>query len=411
MEAILFVLVGLFVGGLCAYIYAQKTKRSELAVKEREEQELRAELVGVNQKIAVLTLENQMLNEAKKDQVMNTQIKVTDLDKTILQLRNEKDSLSKKVTEFEQNEPIRQNDYDKKITQLNQARENFDRDCERELQKKIAAEEARLKVLRETWSRHENEVEEKMGLICQQLGIEYIDKEKFPYKGKPDNCVKICSEYIIFDSKSPQGEDLSNFSQYIKSQAEAAEKYAKNDEVKKDIFLIVPTNAIEVIPETYLPRGSHRVHVITIDSLRAVLMQLKKIEEYEFVDKLSPEDHESIVTFIGKMVHRIKRGIQVDCYMNNDLMSLLIEADNLPKDILEGSQKVEQHLILNPAQQKRAKKIDIEVLKKDTKKLAGQASGQEINLSDDLKAIEGIPLYIKGKGEAGKEQDNQKSTD
>jgi hypothetical protein len=255
-----------------------------------------------------------------------------------------------------------------------------------------------------------------MGLICQQLGIEYIDKEKFPYKGKPDNCVKICGEYIIFDSKSPQGEDLSNFSQYIKSQAEAADKYAKNDEVKKDIFLVVPTNAIEVIPETYLPRGSHRVHVITIDSLLSVLMQLKKIVEYEFVDKLSPEDHESIVTFIGKMVHRIKRGIQVDCYMNNDLISLLIEAENLPKDILEGSQKVEQHLILNPVQQKRAKKTDVENLTKDTKKLAGQASGQEINLSDDLKAIEGIPLYItdnniRGKGEAGKEQDSKKNTD
>lgn len=44
--------------------------------------------------------------------------------------------------------------------------------------------------------------------------------EKLPFKGEPDNAIKINDEYIIFDAKSPSGDDFSNFSNYLKNQAE-----------------------------------------------------------------------------------------------------------------------------------------------------------------------------------------------
>jgi hypothetical protein len=354
---------------------------------------MQEEVVKLKENTSALAATNAALLSAKAEHATANQIKVADLEKDRAQLRTEKEALSKELTALKQQEPSRQAEYNKMVLGINQMREALEVDRAKDAAAKIAEEEERQRLERETWLRHETEVEEKMRLLCQQVGVEYIDKEKFPHSGKPDNCVLIAGEYIVFDSKSPQGEDLSNFPTYVKSQADAAKKYAKRDSVKKDIYLEVPTNAIHSIPETYLSFGEHHVHVITTDSLRTVLVALKKIEEYEFVDKLSPEDRDSLATFIGKLVHRVKRGIQIDCYLNNDLIAMLTDAENLPKDILDGAVKVERNLILNPTGQRRAKRIDIEDLKKDTKKLESKALGQELNLGTELAQIEAIPLY------------------
>jgi hypothetical protein len=44
-------------------------------------------------------------------------------------------------------------------------------------------------------------------VICSRHTFDYV--EKVPFKGDPDNTVSICGEFIIFDAKSPKGEDLS----------------------------------------------------------------------------------------------------------------------------------------------------------------------------------------------------------
>ena len=232
-------------------------------------------------------------------------------EQDINNIQTEKTELTKKLASLTEAEPIRIQEYDRKLATLNQSFENQRAEEKRIRVSKEAEVQAKAQELKETWSRHEKEVEDKMKLMCQQEGIEYIDKEKYPFAGKPDNCIKICDEYIIFDSKSPQGEDLSNLPTYIRTQAEQAKKYSKQAEVKKDIFLVVPTNSISVIKETFINLGQYNVHVITPESIRPILIQLKKIEDYEFAEQLSPEDRTQLAKVIGRMAHGMKRSVQV----------------------------------------------------------------------------------------------------
>src|SRR5207247_2190696 len=103
----------------------------------------------------------------------------------------------------------------------------------------------RLTGLKETWTRHQDKVKEVIKTICQKYTIEYIDK--VPFKGNPDNTIKICDEFVIFDAKSPASDDLDNFPTYIKAQMESVKKYIKEENVKKEIFLVIPSNTVDVI--------------------------------------------------------------------------------------------------------------------------------------------------------------------
>ncbi|NDG85175.1 MAG: hypothetical protein EBX52_09095, partial [Proteobacteria bacterium] len=159
------------------------------------------------------------------------------------------------------------------------------------------------------------------------------------------------------------------------------------------VFLVVPTNAVQALKDTYIPFASHRVHAVTIDSLRPILLQLKKVEEYEFAERLSPEDREKIASTIGRMAHGMKRRVQIDHFFSNEFISILTDAENLPDEILESARKVEQASLMNPGQHKRSKKIDVKVLDKEAKKLGGKLAGQEIHTGAELRQIEALPLF------------------
>ena len=364
------------------------------------------ELVSLKEKSAGLQATNESLLKSKTESTDVYKQKVLELESKVESIRSEKDALSKRVLSFEQNEVQKRERHDEQIARLDTVYKQLEAEKEKSKLEKAQAEAVRLEQLKETWSRHEISVEEKIRAISQKYGIEYIDKEKFPHKGKPDNTVKICNEYIVFDSKSPQGEDLGNFSSYIRREAEAAKKYTKNEDVKKDIFLVVPTNAIQEIDDKYRVNGDYRVHVISEDSLEPILLGLQKIEEYEFADQLSPESREKIISVLGKMAHGMKRRIQIDHYFANEFISSLSDAENLPADILEEAQSVERSSKLNPPQEKRTKIIDSKSLLKDSDKLAGKAKGQQINVQANLSSIHQLPLYASSSApESEPEQD------
>lgn len=333
--------------------------------------------------------------KAAKDEVVDAyKAKTIELQLQLEDVRREKESLAKQVAAFEEAEQQRQERYEEKINRVNTAYEQMEKERARVIKEKEAAQQLDLQKLKETWTRHEETIKEKMKLICQRHGIDYIDKEQFPFKGKPDNAVKICDEIIVFDSKSPDGEDLSNFPSYIRNQAEASDKYAKNDGVKNDIFLVIPTTAAHAISEKYRDHGNYRVHVITEDALEPILISLKRLENYEFAEKLSPEDREKIVTTIGKMAHGMKRRIQIDYFFMNQFISVLSDAENLPTAILEEAQKVERASKLNPPLERRAKLIEKKEIVKETEKWVGKAHSQDINLEVRADIIESVPLHI-----------------
>ncbi len=358
--------------------------------------EVKAELEKLSQENNQMSHELKALEKGEtfnQDKIKEINLKNDSLDKKIEELRNTLTAKEKKISAFEQKDQEKIDRYEEKIAQLNQAHKDLQGEKERRIKEKEEEHKLEAQRLKETWSRHEIEVEGIIKGISQRHNIEYIDKEKIPFKGKPDNTVKICDEYIIFDAKSPQGDDLSNFNTYIKGQAELVQKYAKLESVKNDIFLVVPTNSIEVIKERSFSMADYRVYIITADALEPLLLNLQKIETYEFAEKLSPEDREAIFTLIGKMAHGIKRRIQVDQYFSKEFLSVLMSADNLPEDIFEGAKKVERSHKLNPPQEKRAKEIPIKDLEQTAKELQGEVHTKGINTNKDLEKVAEIPLY------------------
>jgi DNA repair exonuclease SbcCD ATPase subunit len=260
MEIVLTGLLCLIIGVVGAYAFAksrysekQKAQEEKIAQAHGELAKVQGQIEQLNidkdqlstttskqaesiselkEKNAALEERNESLKTSKDEAVGVYKSKNLELESKIDTLRNEKEKLSKKVNSFEDSEDQRKKDYDEKLNRLNVAYEQREQEKEKERIEKEEAEAERLKAFKETWARHELNIEEKMQLICQRQGIEYVPKEKFPHKGKPDNAVKICGEYVVFDSKSPDGEELRNFPAYIKGQAEAAKNTPNMKELK-----------------------------------------------------------------------------------------------------------------------------------------------------------------------------------
>ena len=104
-------------------------------------------------------------------------------------------------------------------------------------------------------------------------------------------------------------------------------------------------------------------------------MQLKRIEDYEFTESLSPENREALVSVVGKMVHGMKRRIQVDQFFSKEFLSILDSMERLPSDLVTQVSKVEQALKINPPNENRKKSIDHVELKQEEERLSSKAEG------------------------------------
>ena len=259
-------------------------------------------------------------------------------------------------------------EYQKRIDKLNNAQTSLNDEKSRVNDARVEEKEQELEEMKRTWQNHEIAVKEEMKRLCLKHTVTYLDS--VPFKGTPDNPIEICDEIIIFDAKSPSNNDLNNFPKYIKLQAESAKKYTKNTGVKKEIYLVIPSNTVKVIQSFHYDMGEYDVYVITMDALEPVLLSLKKIEEYEFADKLSPEDRSSICRVLGKYAHATKRRIQIDQYLANHMLGLLKYSENvLPEEFQESVTQFEKAEKLNPTLEKRSKEISTSKLNDEFTKI------------------------------------------
>lgn len=223
---------------------------------------------------------------------------------------------------------------------------------------------ARLENQKQTWQRHQQDVENKMRLLCEKHTVEYVDT--VPFKGEPDNTVVISNLFQVFDSKSPRGEDLSNFTTYLNKEAQNAKKYAEKKDVRSDIFFVVPSNTLEILTQTVFVFEKHCVYVIPTEALEPVLISLKKIEDFEFMGQFTPEDRENICRIIGRLVHNIKRRVQIDISLGKETMSLASDCEKLlPEEIAKEVLLIERAIKVNPTREMKGKEIPLEDLKED----------------------------------------------
>jgi hypothetical protein len=341
--------------------------------------------------------------------------RIADLDKEIIlknveiqNLVEEKIEKERQLSAFAKADQQKQEQYEHRITELNALKKQLDDDrirlqAEREDQVRIQFEK-----MRETWKNHELKVEEFIRSICSRHQIEYLDKEHVPFTGKPDNTIKIAGEYIIFDAKSPLSDDLANFPLYIKAQTEQLKKYVQEPDVNKSLFLVIPANTLDSIGQFYYNLADYAVYIVTIDTLEPVIMSLKRIEDYEFAEQLSPEERENICRVIGKFAHATKRRIQIDSYFCGEFINILNHCSCLPDEILEKTISFEKSDKMNPPLEKRAKVISPAQLNEEVRRIRQEADAQDIDVGAGGAVMEKLPLYKTGENSVQSPEDPEK---
>jgi hypothetical protein len=129
-----------------------------------------------------------------------------------------------------------------------------------------------------------------------------------------------------------------------------------------------------------------------------VLLSLKKIEEYEFVKDMSPEERENICRIIGQFGHLAKRRVQVDNFFAKQFIQLAYKCESdLPADIYEQAAAFERMEKLNPPVEKRAKAINLKELGNELARIKEEAAARGILLNDTAVSarLNDLPLYAE----------------
>ena len=308
--------------------------------------------------------------------------KLINLENEIARLNKEKAELLNKITRIEQTDITRDEEYKKNVFNINALRTSLEKDRNTLNEEKLREKEEQFEKLKLTWRSHEEYVKSVIRNICKAHLIEYV--ENVPFKGNPDNTIMIAGEYVVFDAKSPAGDDLENFPKYLKIQTESVRKYIKQDNVKSDIFLVIPSNTLDVISQFSFNMGDYYVYLITVDSLEPIILSLKKIENYEFAEQMTPDERENICRIIGKFSHLAKRKIQIDYFFSYQFLDILSKCGiDLPDDIYKSVQEFEKAEKLNPPQEKRTKQIIIDDLIAESEKLAIEVRAKLVEKTGD----------------------------
>ncbi|MBM3204195.1 hypothetical protein FJZ55_09875, partial [Candidatus Woesearchaeota archaeon] len=311
-------------------------------------------LGGLQEELSVSKTETR----GKTEQLMALEKTKATSDAELTKLREEVSALRQENAVLKNEEEKRIRERDQAVGNLTKIQEKIQRDQDAFVAEQAQKEIDRLENMKATWAKHQIGTAERIKSLCQKHTIQYL--KEVPFKGEPDNTVFICDEHIVFDAKSPAGDDLGNFPTYLKSQAEKAIKYAKQEGVKKDIYFVVPSNTLEHLSQFVYPHADHDVYIISADSLEPILLSLQKIEEYEFAKELTPDQRANICRVIGRFAHLAKRRVQVDNYFATQTIELAYACENyLPEEIMNEVKEYEKAEKLNPPQEKRVKNIPV----------------------------------------------------
>jgi|TARA_B110000046_G_scaffold69410_1_gene77452 hypothetical protein len=380
MEFIILVVVFLGFAGLAIYLKQPKSdNEDQIELKDSRISILEKELVQKDTNTSNLNKQLEIA-AAKVGGFEQIKIEKARLEERLEIIERERNTLKSETISFQKAEEGRQKEANKNFATAVTLQLSLEKEKERLNDERVKEKEELLNKMKLKWSDHEKEVQNHLQLICRNNVIKYISQEDFPHpRNKPDNSIEIMEQLIVFDAKSPANDDLTNFPKYIKLQTESLKKYAKHEDVKNDLFLVIPSNTLDVINQFHYNIGDYNVYIITKDALEPIILSLKKIEDYEFADKLSPEDRDNVCRIIGKFAHTTKRRIQIDEFFAREFLDTLTKAGTqLPREILENVIKFENAEKLNPPMEKRNKQILTKDLKDKVDKLESEMLLREI---------------------------------
>ena len=293
-------------------------------------------------------------------------------------LREKNTELSNENTGFKSLDKKRAEEQLKYIGKLDQATKSFEDKEQRLIQEKEARENEKLDKMKRQWQDHEINTEEEIERLCSRLRINYVKNP--PLQKKPDNTIEIAGEFIIFDAKSPKTDDLNNFPDYIKSQAKTLNKYTDQEKVKKDIFLVVPSNTLEYISQLRITMSGFNVYVIAKDSIELILVSLKKIEDIDLAGKLDPRDRENLISVVSNFAYFVGRNGRINLEIGEYSVNLIEQMRTLvPKDFYEEIKNKVAGQTFNIAYDKPGKVEDTSSLQKEIQDQKNKANRLDIS--------------------------------
>jgi len=316
------------------------------------------------------------------------------LDLELGSSRREVQRLGSELAGLTQVDQQRRTELQNNLTSLAQLKDRIAEERLQEHQARQEELERKQQRLRQTWQTHQVNVSNKIRQIAEKYTLQVVDK--FPLKGEPDNVLMLCEQYVVLDAKSPGGEDLANFGIYLKTQAESASKYTKQEGVFGQLFFVVPSNTLESLPQTVFRFIEYTVYVIPVEALEPVILSLVKVEEYMNVKEISPEDRRNIFVILGRFAHLTKRRLQVDQFFANESLSLAAETENrLPEEMRKEVAEIEKSVRLNPPQERTTKEIGLSSLQSQHKKIEkGLRERGVLPESENLASgLNELPLY------------------
>ncbi len=337
-----------------------------------------SKIFGLENNIGILTARLNDLSFSNQ----KLENKLSMLESELRRSAAERSELGNELARYRQAEQSRIEDYMKNVAGVNVLQAGLEKERNKLTDDRIREKEEAYEKRKQTWRNHQDAVEAAIRSICQTHFIEYV--KEVPFRGNPDNAIMIAGEYIIFDAKSPAGDDLENFPKYLRAQTESMGKYIKQENVKSDIFLVVPSNTLESLKQFSYNMGDYNTYIVSIDALEPVILSLRKLEDYEFAGQMTPEERENICRIIGKFAHTAKRKIQIDYFFSYQFLEILSKCNvGLPDDILRSVEEFEKAEKLNPPQEKRARQILTDDLVREGERLAVEARAKLMGKEED----------------------------
>lgn len=352
----------------------------ELALRDERErvQNLQMQIKILETKATDSSLQAQNVKQDLERRLAEREGDLRTRDQRILELE-------KRRAEMESLQVNRMEEYNKQVGSLVQAREDLNAEKrklkEDENQSFLEAQERK----KTNWQNHEKQVVEGLRTLCGRLGLVSYEPETFPLAKKPDFAIELGEQLVVFDAKAPADPvAVDHFPEYLRKQAESMEKYLKQDGVRREGFLVIPSDVIGLLKDRlFYEIGGYKIFIVAPESLEAVVRLFLKISEFETLETVDPQVQEDLAAYIGRCARVMKRRIQVDQYMSSQLLEVLLSGESLPHEILEQAKAKEKGFSVNPPRMARGKQINVADLVEEQKKLS---TTQALLLIDEASA-------------------------
>jgi len=323
---------------------------------------LKKDSIRLNSKIDDFSeiLSNIQLQLSRLDELKKNEAVISKKDNEIMELRDE-------VTKYRTTKEERRKAFDKKMSDYDNyvSRAEEKKQREEDEEERVRVENENLRKI--SWQTHESDVANFITNECIKYAIKYVGPEDFPDRKKPDNSILVEDRYVIFDAKSPKdNQDTASFISDINTKVKDQEKYAKLPKVKKDIYLVVPSNLYSDIKKKHYPQGKFDVWIITMEQIPVMFAHYKRTMDYENFEGLSQDDKDALIKQMGNLSFNLRRKLMVDSLFGKKFLEALKSSqDNLPEELNNEIEKVVTNSRDNVSRKDSGKPLTIDALERE----------------------------------------------